>query len=311
MDPSREERRRHRIRLTLGWAYWPFFVWRRVSPEERAGPGPVPSILHTGYFFSAVAVVVDGALLLHLRHPSALLFLLAHLLWISLFVSLLLLNPRFLEHLDGRPLRRLGWANRLTLARAFLLPLLLCLLWLRLWTTALGAYVLLAVSDVADGAVARRLHEESKLGFVLDPFVDILFHLGILLTLTAAGVLSGWTGALVAVRYGLLLVGCAFLYLWKGEIWIQPTPFGKATGLAIACVSGLLLLLLGIGALRPLWQRGCDLVLRVLFAATVIHVITIGWINMRRPPHGGFAVYRKGWGLLLGQGRGTGAKKSG
>jgi cardiolipin synthase len=311
MGRARDEQPAERIRGTLGWAHWPFFVWKRVPPSEKAGPGPVPSILHTGYFFSALAFLLDGTFWLWFHCPFAPLFLLLHLLWISILTSLLLLNPRFLEYLDGRPLQRLGWANRLSVARVYLLPVLVDLIWLRLWLASLFGYVVLGLTDVADGIFARRLHEESKLGFVLDPFGDILFHLGILVSLVGVGILSGWTGTLVTLRYGLLLVGCGILYLSKGEIWIQPTPFGKATGLAISALTAFLFVVLGTGMGSAPAYRWADLALRVLFAATILHVLVIGWVNFRRPPQGGIAVYRRGWGLLVGHRKGTGPEDLG
>jgi cardiolipin synthase (CMP-forming) len=257
--------------------------------------------VHTGYVLSAVAFVIDLGLWRGLHLPGALFFLLGHLVWISAVGSLLLLNSSFLQHLDGRWLQRLGVANLLTVLRASFLPLLLDLLWLRRWTAALGVYAVLGLTDVVDGAVARRRHEESKLGFVLDPFVDILFHLGVLLSLWAVGVLSGLTGALVATRYVLLVGGCGVLYLAKGEIWIQPTPFGKLTGILISLLTGSLLLMLGLQRATPGLQRVIDDGLAAIFAAAVLHVLVIGRTNFRRPAEHGVAVYRRGWGLLLGR----------
>ncbi len=289
-----------RVGHAFGWTLLPPFIWRRVPPDDRAGPQAIPSILHTGYVFSAASVVLDAILWLGLGFTDGLLFLLVHLLWISGFVSLLLLTPRFLEDLEGRPLARIGWANRLTVTRVFFLPLLVDLLLNRRWAPALAGYVLLGLTDVADGFVARHRREESKLGFVLDPFSDILFHLGILGSLTLAGVLSRSTGVLVLGRYLLLLLGCGLLYASKGEIWIQPTPFGKATGFGISALTASVLLALGLVGPDARVIRPIDRVLGLIFAAGVVHVLVIGWINFRRPAHGGTAVYRRGWGLLLG-----------
>lgn len=290
-----------RLRHILGWASWPFFVWRPHPGRGPGDPGAIRSIVHTGYAISAVALAVDLVLWRGLFLPAALLFLLGHLVWISAAGSLLLLNSGFLQHLDGRPLPRLGLANMLTVLRASFLPLLLYLLWLRHWTAALGVYVVLGLTDVVDGAVARRRHEESRLGFILDPFVDILFHLGVLLSLSAAEVISWLTGALVAARYLLLLGGCGVLFLVKGEIWIQPTPFGKATGLLISCLTGLLLFLLGLSRATPGLLRAIDCGLAVIFSAAFLHVLIIGRTNFRRPAEEGAAVYLRSRGLLLGR----------
>ncbi len=298
--PHRRGARRAALRRDIGWAYWPFYVFRAAPDDHEGRPGAIRSIILSGYLFSGVAIVLDLVLWFVLDLPWAPVFLPAHLVWISVFVSLLLMNSGFLQHLDGRPLKSMGWANRLTAARVHFLPVLLYLLVMERWTLALAGYVVLALTDVADGIAARRLREESKLGFILDPFVDILFHLGILISLSVTGVLSWWTGGLVIGRYGLLLIGCLALYRLKGEIWIQPTPFGKATGLAIAILTSLLLLAVGIHWRPEALLMWIDRLLAVIFAGCLVHVIVIGWINFRRPSQGGTAVYRKGWGLLLG-----------
>lgn len=290
---------RRRFRHTIGWTYWPFFAWRPL-PAEPGGPGAILSIVHSGYAFSAGALVLGLLFWLVFHLAGAPLFLLAHLVWISATVSLLLLNSGFLEDLDNRPLERLGWANLLTVARQVFLPVLVYMLWLREWQAGLAVYVVLGLTDVVDGMVARRLGEESKLGFVLDPFVDILFHLGVLLSLWVAGILSWLTGMLVIARYAFLLIGCVLLYLTKGEIWIQPTPFGKATGLGISGLTGAVLLLLGTGWGAAGVLRWIDASLGLFFAAGLVHVLLIGRINFRRPAVGGTAVYRRGWGLLVG-----------
>ncbi len=298
--PRRRGARRAALRRDIGWAYWPFYIFRLAPDAHEGRPGAIRSIIHSGYLFSAIAIALDLVLWLVLDLPWARVFLPAHLVWISALVSLLLMNSGLLQHLDGRPLESMGWANRLTAARVHFLPVLLYLMVMERWTLALIGYVILALTDVADGIAARRLCEESKLGFILDPFVDILFHLGILVSLSVTGVLSWWTGGLVLARYGLLLTGCLALYKLKGEIWIQPTPFGKATGLAIAIFTSLLLLAMGIHWRPEALLTWIDRLLAVIFAGCLIHVIVIGWINFKRPAQGGTAVYHKGWGLLLG-----------
>ncbi len=307
LPPESAGGRPRRLRDVLGWASWPFYAWRPhplagpPGAPRAGGPGAIRSIVHTGYALSAVAFGMDLWLWRGIHLTGAPIFLLGHLVWISALVSLLLLNSHFLQHLDGRWLERLGAANLLTLLRAAFLPLLLYLLWLGHWTAALVVYAVLGLTDVVDGAVARRRHEESKLGFVLDPFVDILFHAGVLVSLAAVGVLSWYSGALVVVRYALLLGGCGVLYLAKGEIWIQPTPFGKVTGMLISLLTGLLLLVLGMSRLTPALGRAIDTGLAALFAAAVLHVLVIGRTNFRRPAEEGVAVYRRGWGLLIGR----------
>lgn len=73
-----------------------------------------------------------------------------------------------LERPDGRPLHGLGVANRLSLARAAIVPVLVVLP-----PTALAALLFAAgASDILDGWIARSRDEVTTLGFWLDPAVD-------------------------------------------------------------------------------------------------------------------------------------------
>ena len=102
-----------------------------------------------------------------------------------------------LERVDGTPLPRLGIANALSLGRAAAIPLLPLLT-----PTALGLTLgAAAVTDVADGFLARARRETSRLGAWLDGAVD-----GILLGIAAVaaanrGLVPTWVAALVVFRY--------------------------------------------------------------------------------------------------------------
>ncbi len=283
----------------------PHYVWQRGQVGEQRSSGAVASILHSSFCFGAI-VSIAAFLLLDSEVSRGvdagwLALVLGQGVWISVFASLLLLNPSFLETLDGRPLGRLGWPNQLTLSRIYLLPLMLALILRAHFGEALVLYAVLASTDVADGILARRSDGATKLGFVLDPLADILFNLGIFSALSLAGALPWWVGALVILRYGILLVGCAVLYGWKGEIWIRPTFFGKATGFLVALLTTGLFVLLAMGGTQGALSHWTGRSIGVLVAIGVFHVVVMGWINIRRPNQGGTAVYRRSFGLLVGR----------
>lgn len=284
----------------------PQFVWQRGRVGEEKTSGAMLSLLHSGYVFSGTAALVDGAVLWWTGATGGLLLPLLHLLWISSVISVVLLNPSFLEDLNGKRLPRLGAANLLTFARIHFLPLLVFLAATRQFAWVLPVYALLGLTDVLDGWIARRRGEESKLGFVLDPLSDLCFHLGIFLGLAYTREVPLVLAGLVVARYSILLLGCAGLYLWKGEIWIRPTRFGKASGFLIAVLTSLLLLSLATHLGGTVFQALTVWALVVLFALGVVHVFVIGWINFQRPTEGGNVIYRRPLGLLLGRRSRTG-----
>jgi CDP-diacylglycerol--glycerol-3-phosphate 3-phosphatidyltransferase len=58
---------------------------------------------------------------------------------------------------------------------------------------ALGLFVLAAVTDWLDGHLARRLHQESALGRMMDPIADKLLVTTAIILLVATGNITGWS----------------------------------------------------------------------------------------------------------------------
>jgi phosphatidylglycerophosphate synthase len=147
---------------------------------------------------------------------------------------------------------------------------------------AFAAFALAALTDVADGWVARRLRQTTRLGAVLDPIVDIVFNLAIIASLAAAQLLPAWVFVLAAVRYGVLIVGGIYLYVFVGPLRIHPTAFGRLTGVIMATLIGLHTLLLARnGALALVLAPLTETALGVLLGATVAQVLALGWYNLK------------------------------
>lgn len=139
---------------------------------------------------------------------------------------------------------KLGWPNRLTIGRILLVgPFIVCLLnqdkpgagWLR-WV-AIGVFALMALSDLLDGYLARRLNDESDLGKFLDPLADKLLITTAVLALCIVGVrdeangsalfLPNWVVVAVLGKDVLVCTGFAVLYLSTGHASIEPRLLGK------------------------------------------------------------------------------------
>lgn len=67
-----------------------------------------------------------------------------------------------------------------------------------LWAVAL--LLLMALSDLADGKLARRLKVVSPLGIFLDTISDKIFVTGAMLPMVQTGLLSGWVAFTIIVR---------------------------------------------------------------------------------------------------------------
>lgn len=157
---------------------------------------------------------------------------------------------------------RLGWPNRITIARILLIaPFVVCLLnqdqadygWLR-WA-AIGIFALMALSDMLDGFLARRLHDESDLGKFLDPLADKVLITTAVLILCVHGVyapveqgakrleyLPNWVAVAAIGKDLMVSIGFAVTYLITNKPFIQPRLLGKScTTVQLALVLAMLL----------------------------------------------------------------------
>jgi CDP-diacylglycerol--glycerol-3-phosphate 3-phosphatidyltransferase len=81
-------------------------------------------------------------------------------------------------------------ANRITLARAVLIPPIVVLLFLNQRAASLGLFLLASFGDVLDGMVARRRGEVTTWGKALDPAVDKVLYLSLFVSLVVLGEIS-------------------------------------------------------------------------------------------------------------------------
>ena len=181
------------------------------------------------------------------------------------------------------PLKRIPLPVTLTMLRLVSIPAVVLLIGARQWAAATWLFVASALTDVLDGVAARALKQESRVGKVLDPLADIAFNAAIFVALTGAGVVPWWVTTLVLTRYGMLVVGTIYLYIFHGPVRIEPTVFGKMSGLVTTTVVGLLLL--GFATWTdPVRQRFHDVFsvgLAALSVATIIQVVFIGLANKK------------------------------
>jgi cardiolipin synthase len=255
---------------------------QRVRGDMVANPGAVRSVWSLALlFFTAAFLAAVGLALAHDRHLAYAFFLATSLGIVPAF-ALVTFFIGELRDRDGYRLSALNVPIALTLLRIALLPGVVMLLEQRHFLLAFSGYALAALSDVADGWLARRWGQVTTLGMVLDPIVDIVFNFAILGGLWAARLLPGWVFAVAATRYGVMLVGGAYLYIFVGPVRIQPTLFGRLTGVLMSALVMLLVLLtVAPHAIADRLTPLTEIALGVLLSATVAQVAALGWYNLR------------------------------
>jgi CDP-diacylglycerol--glycerol-3-phosphate 3-phosphatidyltransferase len=108
----------------------------------------------------------------------------------------------------------------------------------------IGLFLLAALTDVLDGYLARRLHEISDLGKILDPLADKVFVGVIVVQLLLMRALPLWFVAVVLARDLLILLGGIYFERRTGVVLPSNYP-GK--GAVVVLSTTLLLVVAGIG----------------------------------------------------------------
>ena len=150
----------------------------------------------------------------------------------------------------------LTWPNRISITRILLVgPFVIALLNLQdpyrgefaRWS-ALGIFLVMAISDLLDGYLARRLHQESAVGRFLDPLADkILIFCSVLLLAHSGTHVTGMIlpPSVVVIAIGKVLIvilGFAIIYMVTSQIFISPRHSGKwCTTLQLAMITAVLL----------------------------------------------------------------------
>jgi len=132
--------------------------------------------------------------------------------------------------------------NVITLTRIALVPVFALMLFQKRPFGALLVIFLAGLSDVLDGFAARRWHQRTKIGTLIDPLADkiLLSTAFILLAVRSLGftyVIPLWLVAVVIARDFIIVAGGFVIFLIQGRREFPPTVFGKiSTVLQVATV---------------------------------------------------------------------------
>lgn len=122
---------------------------------------------------------------------------------------------------------------------------------------AVATFVIAALTDLVDGIVARRFHQQTRLGAVLDPIADKLLVLTAVITLSLAhwGVdwsIPIWFAGLVIVRDAVVFGGIAVLHFLHQHVEIKPHWTGKTcTALLMITLAWVMLKVIPLHPIYP------------------------------------------------------------
>ncbi len=124
-------------------------------------------------------------------------------------------------------------ANGLSITRLAVAPLVVWLLLQRYDAVALAVFVVAALSDAADGFLARHVAGVSQMGAILDSVADKVMIVGVYVTLGFLNLLPEWLVFLVIVRDFIIVGGAAVtFFFWRRLFPTQPMIFSKINTVA-------------------------------------------------------------------------------
>jgi cardiolipin synthase (CMP-forming) len=127
--------------------------------------------------------------------------------------------------------------NLLTIIRMALIPVFVSLLFYQKFVLALAVFVFAGITDGLDGLLARRFHQQSPLGRILDPIADKMMLVTSFVVLSMRGVyptplphhlpIPFWVTITVISRDVFILVGAAAINMVSGFRAFRPSFLGK------------------------------------------------------------------------------------
>lgn len=134
--------------------------------------------------------------------------------------------------------------NALSLFRLLLVPVFM---WFFFLDAALaryasaGVYALAFLTDAADGYIARRFDQITRLGRILDPLADKLMTFTVILCITAAGIIPVWAVVVFFLKEASMLIGGGVMLRRTGDV-IPANWLGKSsTGVFFVVCAALVL----------------------------------------------------------------------
>jgi cardiolipin synthase len=118
--------------------------------------------------------------------------------------------------------------NLITIARLLGVPLIVWLMITDRFVEATVLFIVAAISDAADGFIAKRFNATSELGAYLDPIADKALLVSVFVTLGFKDVLPAWLIILAVSRDLFIIGGLLLSYLLGNPMAVRPLWVSKA-----------------------------------------------------------------------------------
>ena len=121
-------------------------------------------------------------------------------------------------------------ANALTFMRIALIPIFVLVCEKGYHYGALAVFLIVELTDLMDGRIARKYHMVTRFGKLIDPLADKLMCVAVLYVLASSGAVDWAPVIIVVIKEMAMLIGSAAL-LKKGVV-VQSRMLGKVAQVA-------------------------------------------------------------------------------
>ena len=161
-------------------------------------------------------------------------FLIHIVLWHSLLLFFLIFyKGEFINVQNGLMLEKINIANIITLCRISSVPLIAFLLKQNevegIKTILAVVLILVFLTDLFDGIIARKCNQETKIGRMLDSMSDYSLLALVSIIYYQLGILPNWFFYLIFIRLMFQALGMIFFMILKFPMEIKSTQGGKIT----------------------------------------------------------------------------------
>ena len=190
-----------------------------------------------GILFCLQLLLYFGVLLLYkitLAYSTIISFLIfLSVLHIGLWIFLSIMHDHFTVIPTGEKLERINIANKITLFRISSTPfagfLLLLVPKYQIWPVLVPIILLVFLSDMFDGAIARGNRQITKIGKYLDSISDYSILIVVSFILVKYRMIPDWLFLLILFRYSFQAIGMIALLIYQGYVYPKATLLGKAS----------------------------------------------------------------------------------
>lgn len=160
--------------------------------------------------------------------------------------------------------------NILTILRFILIPVILYFIFTGHYLLGFIFFTISGITDILDGAIARKFNLITNFGKLMDPLADKLTQISVLATLVFQKIIPFWILIIVLLKELLMIIGASFLY--GKDVVVYSKWFGKLATvlfyLAIVCS-----LIIKEFALTGIWQNLDFILYCIAVIATIFSFI--------------------------------------